>query len=371
VSIQEERELRERLGGLLDEVKPRQAPVIAAVRQGRGIRLRRRIGVGAGLAVLACGAALTPAVLHAVSSAPPPEAPGIPHYSVTVNHLPGQARHGVIGSGTEDGHRWQVSLSGRGTNLTAIGTGVTLLGIGPGAGRGDQPVFDGGFGGSSVGQMALGVSPAVTDVRIILVGGKVLDLTPVRYGGYSWVGLELPAHVHPVRAEAFAGSRELSYSIPAPLGFGLDNWWLPGQEGPARFTRLIGSGTIDGQSWSETARIGPWGYCYQGSTGEVCEDGLHPSPSISRGALSELTCGPIGDAGDAGPSGGIAAVGLDAREVELHLSGGGTERFPVVNVAGTQMFAFVYPKRQQVTGMTAFGARGQIVATATGSSLTC
>jgi hypothetical protein len=334
--------------------------------------MRRRIAVGAGLAVLACGAVLTPVVLRAAEAPPGPIAPRIPHYSVTVNQLPAQARNGVIGSGTEDGHRWQVWLSGRGTNLTATGTGVSLMGIGPGAvGRGDQPAFDGGFGGSSVGQMTLGVSPAVTDLRMILVGGKVLNLTPVRYAGYSWVGLELPAYVYPVRGEAYAGSRELSYSIPAPMGFGLDNWWLPGQKGPARFTRLVGSGTIDGQSWSETARIGPWGYCYQGSGGQVCESGLHPSQFILRGALSELTCGPVGDAGPAGPSGGIAVVGPDAREVELGLSGGGTERFPVVNVAGTHMFAFVYPKRQQVTGMTAFGAGGQVVATATGSSLTC
>jgi len=369
VSIQEERELRERLGGLLDEVKPRQAPVIAAVRQGRGIRMRRRIAVGSGLAVLACGAALTPALLHAVDTAPSPEAPRIPHYSVTVNHLHGRARHGVIGSGTQDGHRWHVSLSGTGRNLTATGTGMTLMGIGPGVGRGGQPIFDGGFSGSSVGQMALGVSPAVTDLRIILVGGKVLNLTPVRYGGYSWVGLELPAHVHPVRGEALAGNRELSYSVPAPPGFGLDNWWLPSETGPARFTRVIGSGVIDGQSWSMTARIGPWGYCYQGSAGGVCESGLHPSQFISPGALSELTCGPV--SGADGPTGGIAVVVSDARQVELSLSGGGTERFPAVNVDGTQMFAFVFPKGQQVTGATALSAGGQVVATATGRSLTC
>ncbi len=371
MSIQEERELRERLGGLLDEVTPRPAPVIAAVRQGGGIRMRRRIAVGAGLLVLAGGAILTPVVLHAVDTAPVPMAPSIPHYSVTVNHLPAQARHGVIGSGTEDGHRWQVSLYGKGSDPTATSTGATMMGIGPGVGRGGQPTFDGGFAGDSVGRMVAAVSPAVTDLRIILVGGKTLDLTPVRYGGYSWVALELPAHVYPVRGETYAGSRELSYSIATPLGSGLDNWWRPGQTGPARFTRLIGSGVIDGQSWSETARIGPWGYCFQGSAGDVCEHGLHPLQFVSRDAVSELTCGQAGGAGPGGPSDGIAAVGKDAREVELSLSGGGTERFPAVDVDGTQMVAFDFPNHQQVTGITVLGARGQVVATAAGRALTC
>jgi hypothetical protein len=367
VSIQEERELRERLGGLLDEVKPRPAPVIAAVRQGRGIRVRRRIAVGAGLVVLACGAVLTPVVLHAVDAAPGPVPPSVPHYSVTVNHLPAQARHGVIGSGTEDGHRWQVSLSGNGNNLAARSNGAAVMIIGTTVeGAGGQPGVDSESGGNSEGLMVAGVGPAVTDLRIVLVGGTVLDLTPVRYDGYSWVALELPAHVYPVRGEAYAGSRELSYSIAGPFGFGLDNWWLPGQTGPARFTGLIGSGVTDGQSWSETARIGPWGYCFQGSAGDTCVGGLNPSQFVLHSAVSQLTCGQ----GDA-PSYGVAAVRKDAREVELSLSGGDTERFPAVNVDGTQMVAFAFPKHQQVTGITVLNASGQIVATAAGRSLTC
>jgi hypothetical protein len=369
VSIQEERELRERLGGLLDEVRPRQAPVIAAVRQGRWIRMRRRIAVGAGLAVLACGAALTPALLHAVSSVPP-SAPRVPHYSETVSHLPRQARHGVIGSGTEDGHRWQVTLSGTGSSLGASGTDSAQLGMGTTGG--DSPNAGSTFGGSTPGFMVTQVSTSATDMRIFLPGGKTVDLFPVRYAGQNWVALELPGRVFPVRAETFAGSRELNYSIATPINPALANWWLPGQTAPAKFTGLIGSGVVDGQSWSVTAMIGPWGYCYQGLAGGVCASGLHPPQfTVPRDSVSELTCGPVRGYGNSGPSDGIAVAGSGAREAELSLSGGGTERFPVVNVAGTQMFAFAFPERQHVTRITVFGASGQVVATAAGSSLTC
>jgi hypothetical protein len=85
----------------------------------------------------------------------------------------------------------------------------------------------------------------------------------------------------------------------------------------------------------------------------------------------ELTCGSLGGDGAGGPSDGLAAVGAGAREAEVRMSSGGTERFPVVNVAGTQMFAFAFPKGQHVTGITVFGASGQVVATAAGRSLTC
>jgi hypothetical protein len=156
-------------------------------------------------------------VLHAVDAAPPPATSRIPHYSETVDHLPRQARHGVIGSGTEDGHRWQVSLSGQGSNLAAESNGAITMGIGTGIAGGGEPGIDSESGGNSVVLMVGGVSAAVTDLRIILVGGKALDLTPVRYGGHSWVGLELPAHVYPLRGEAFAGSRELSYSVATPV----------------------------------------------------------------------------------------------------------------------------------------------------------
>ena len=102
MSIQDERELRGRLGALLDGVAPGQAPVSQAVRRGRGIRVRRWIGAAAGLAVIVAGAAVVPVLLQAHTATP--AAPL--HYKVTVTklgsstaggmHRRGNNRHGAL-----------------------------------------------------------------------------------------------------------------------------------------------------------------------------------------------------------------------------------------------------------------------------------
>ena len=106
MSIQDERELRGRLGALLDGVAPGPAPVSQAVRRGRGIRVRRWIGAAAGLAVIVAGAAVVPALLQAHTTTP--AAPL--HYKVTVTKLGGSAAGGVIGAGTIGTEHWRVVL---------------------------------------------------------------------------------------------------------------------------------------------------------------------------------------------------------------------------------------------------------------------
>ena len=80
MSIQDERELRERLGGLLCGIEPSSAPVAGTMRRGKGIRMRRWISAAAGLAVIAAGAVVLPGLLHSH-----PAGPVAPlHYKVTV-----------------------------------------------------------------------------------------------------------------------------------------------------------------------------------------------------------------------------------------------------------------------------------------------
>jgi len=84
MSSDNEREIRDRLGGALDTVTPASPPVSAVIRQGRNLRTRRRIGVAAGLAVvIGLGVAL-PGIIRQVS--PQPAAPA--HYRVTVSPPP-------------------------------------------------------------------------------------------------------------------------------------------------------------------------------------------------------------------------------------------------------------------------------------------
>jgi len=370
VSIQDERELAERLGGLLDGIQPPPAPVGATIRRGRRIRTRRRITAAAGLAVLVAGAAVIPAVLHSRTAAPPPATPRHRHYTVTVNHLPAQARDGVIASGTQDGHPWQIVMSGAASQSTVLATGATS-GSGPlPVGRDAQPQFSAAWGGGTPAMLVGAVSPEVTDIRLVLTGGKALDLVPVVWEKHPWVAVELPPGVHLSGATAYAGSRELSYSVSTPDGFGLDNWWRPGQAGPARYTKVIATGTAGGRAWAMKAEIGPWGYCFDGSGTSACLDGLDPIQLHPRTAITTFVCGnSVMTSG--GVEGGLAAASPQARQVRVRLSGGGTEVYQTVDVDGTRMFAYVIPKGQHITSATVYDARGQIIGTVGAHAMSC
>lgn len=64
MSIADERDLSERLSGVLDVITPPEAPVSAAVRKGKIIQARRSLVIVAGLAVVAGLGVSTPALLH-------------------------------------------------------------------------------------------------------------------------------------------------------------------------------------------------------------------------------------------------------------------------------------------------------------------
>jgi hypothetical protein len=361
VSIQDERELAERLGSLFGGIEPGPAPLGATIRAGRGIRRRRRITAAAGIAVIVAGAAIIPAVLHSIGAPPPPATPRHHHYTVTVNHLPAQARHGVIASGTQDGHRWQVVMSGTADKSHVAATGNSSDSGPMPVGRDGQPQFSAAWGGGPA-VLVGAVSPQVTDIRLILTGGKSLNLTPVTWSGHPWMALELPSGVHLLRAAEYAGSRELSYSVATPDGFGLDNWWRPGQVGPSRYTKVISAGPADGRSWSVKADIGPWGYCFASEGSSYCLDGLDPIQLHPRTAIMPFVCGGVG--------GGLAASPA-ARRVTLKLSGGGTESLATTDVDGTQMFAYVVPKGQHITSATAYGLDGGIIGTVGVGTMSC
>jgi hypothetical protein len=91
VSIVDERDLGERLSGVLDAITPSPAPVSAALRNGKLIRARRNIGITAGLAVAAGLVVAAPGLLH--QPAHPGASPVRP--TVMVRQLCPTVRHGV------------------------------------------------------------------------------------------------------------------------------------------------------------------------------------------------------------------------------------------------------------------------------------
>jgi hypothetical protein len=72
MSIDDERELRQRLDAALGTITPRPAPVGAVLRRGRTVRTRRRVAVGACVAVAAAVGLSVPAWLHRHAAAPSP-----------------------------------------------------------------------------------------------------------------------------------------------------------------------------------------------------------------------------------------------------------------------------------------------------------
>lgn len=371
MSVQEERELRERLGGLLDKVEPRPAPVLRAMHQGRGIRMRRWVSAAAGIAVLAVGAVALPIALRGQGT---PSPAGPLHYSVTVNPPGKHAPHGLISSGTQDGHRWRVVLSGRGQKMS-VRSSSGAEGASGALPSDSTPVNFQEWGDDSPGgsNSILGaVRKDVTRVAIIMPGGKVLTLTPVRYDGQRYVGVVIPSRVPIVRAVAYHGGQELAYSIPYQ-GVGLDNWWLPGQVGPSRLTKVISSGVTEGHVWRYTADIGPWGYCFNLSDGSGdCLSGLHPQTlQPGSGTVQQMACGPLAVAGADGPWTGMASAGSDVQTVVLTLSDGTSEHISTANVGGARLFGYGVGKGLKIVATKEFSASGQVVGTTPASALNC
>jgi hypothetical protein len=91
MNVVDERELSERLGGVLDAITPSSAPVGAALRDGKLIRARRNVGITAALAVAAGFVVAMPALLH--QPARPGATPVRP--TVTVRQLCPSTRHGL------------------------------------------------------------------------------------------------------------------------------------------------------------------------------------------------------------------------------------------------------------------------------------
>jgi hypothetical protein len=360
VSVQDERELRERLDALLSGIEPRPAPVALAVRQGKGIRMRRWGAAAVGLAFVAGGAVALPAMLHTPRSVT--SANTAPRYSVAV-HSPGKhASPGLIAYGTQDGNRWQVRLLGQGANVEVGGIGVTRFSA-PVFVVATDPVEMESAGGSGKGGNVTFVGivrPDVTGVALMLPGPKEVSLMPVRYLGQRYVAIALPFGVPVIKAIAYDGSRELAYSF-AYQGTSLASWWRPGQAGPPRLTKTILAGVTDRQAWRVAAQFGPWGYCFDVPSDNACWLGGVPVRPAHGKQVQALVCGDttVGEASDA-PRVSLAVVSPDVREVKIRLSGGAIERYTPVGVDGTYVLAYLVPYGQLVEDSTAFGASGQV-----------
>jgi hypothetical protein len=349
--------------------------------RGKGIRVRRRIGVAAGAAVMVAAAAVLPGVLRTPAAHPTPISRL--HYTVTVRPPAKGAPAGTIAQGITDGKNWRLVLSGSRGNLTVQAEGqlsnpadladlFSATDMGPGSSPANLAGESSPAGPHNY-EMLFGTLRAdVARIEIRLPDGQVANLMPVRWAGYRWVGIVLPAGVRIAKAVAYdTAGAEVAYAIPHAVTE-LSTWWAPRQAGPARVTKSIGAGTVGNVHWHVTAEIGPWGYCYAWANGDSGCSSSNSNPEVVPGGkmISYFSCSPLGNP-SGGPDVAIAFAARAVRTVVLRYSDGSSASFPTVWVSGGRVFAYVIPKHVHVTSSRELGATGQVVGATSAAGWRC
>jgi hypothetical protein len=367
VSIQDEGQLKVRLGSALDEIEPGPAPLAAVVRQGTGIRRRRQAAVAGGVAVVAAAAVLGPTVLRSELSAPP-VAPA-QHYNVTVSPPAQGAKPGEIATGSINGWHWQATLSGTGDKVGVIfGTDFISIGSVSGAlAAGDFAAFDSTEGDASRYAYVAPVATAVRYLTVRLADTETLTLWPQSWKGQRYVAMVLPGKLRVRWAAAYGAHGELGYAIPFNFGESatFQSWLRPGQTGLPKATVRIGSGGTGRYRWTATAYVGPWG---------LCERVLEPGGGIDG------SCQPVGTrlsevvTGSFGGSVGTPEIGElrdDAGALVLTRSDGSQTVVDAVHVPGIPygLVAMIRPPQSGIRSWFALDAKDDHLGSGRGDPL--
>ena len=365
----DERDLHERLDRALEMITPRPAPVNATVRQGRAIRWRRRSALAAGLAaVVAAGVVAVPALRDAVANHPPATS----HYTATVQAPGPNSPPGLIAWGTVNGQRWQLIADKPGTagagrdeqHIRATGPAFGPDGLGSLvpvlAPDGTDPVsFEALSSGPTQSQFGA-VRADVSYVTVRLGNGTVLTLHPVKIYGVRAVAFAVPVGAEIAEATAYSRYGETATAIPFnyPGGSATFGTWLgPGQHGLSRASGLIASGTADGQAWSATAYLGPWGICVESGVGGTTTGECLPTRSTL--ATNLLFRG----GGTPNVAGGVASVSVT--RVVARVPGSPDVQVRPVAIGPQKFFAFPVPDGKKVVHWTAYDSSGHVVASGT------
>jgi hypothetical protein len=370
VSIQDETQLRVRLGTLLGDIDPCPAPVTAVVRQGRGIRQRRRALAAGGVAVIAAGVVVAPSLLYGQRTPPsagPPPPP--PHYSVRVSSPAAGAGPGVIATGSINGWHWQATLSGSGSKVTArfgdfasVGSVSAAL---PSAGQ--YAAFDGASDNAGHYAYVGPVAQAVRYLTVSLSNGQTLTLYPRAWAGHRYVAMVLPQRLEVGRAVAYGAHGELGYSIPFnDVGFATFQTWLPpGRRGLAATDTDVGAGGTGRGHWLVQAFAGPWGLCERAWEPG---GGLDTSCATVGTAMSGLVTADFGG-GVGRPETG--RVRLDVESLLVTMTNGSVVRVRAAHLDGLPygLVAMIRPAASGVRGWIAYDAHGRRLGSGRGDPL--
>jgi hypothetical protein len=362
MSIDDERELRGRLDSVLEAIAPSPAPVAATLRRGRTIRIRRRVGVVAGLAAAVGIALAAPGLVHQIVRQPP-VTPDEHKWVLTVDPPGPYPPPGLIGWGTINGKHWRISIDASlssGTSSQCLYV-VQTNGQNPGSSCGppislDQDpspavlLLEGGNDGVTYEYGV--VRPDVARVVIALSDDSTLTLRPYRLHSQRWVAFAVPTSLPIASATAYSNRSELGYAIP--YGDGFTTWLRPGEQGLPRATYAIGWGVASGLARPVILHVGPWGYCF--STG-MCTAPL-PRTATNGYFIGSTSGGGWTILGQASPS--VAyVVGT--------LSDGSTVRARAVDVGGPKLWAWAIPRGRYLRRVVFYSASGHQIAVQSGA----
>jgi hypothetical protein len=352
-------ELRESLDEALRTVTAGDPPVEETIRRGKSIRMRRRVAAIASVAAVAVLAGVGyPAVTHLGAAPAPPVARhevGITEVPPGRGAAPGEVASGKIGTKT-----WRLILtqSGPGNQCatghgTAFVSGITSFSCGVVMTPGTEPVQWEGLDDAAT-EVSFGpVADDVTHILVRLADGEELRLIPARVYGVRLVAFAAPVNIAVLSVTAYLSDGQYRTAIPfsppgQPPTFAM--WLRPGQPGPPRATRLVGTGTVDGQRWTLTSYEGPWGTCWVGQGAGAASAGCSPVAPFTRTAMLSASNVPVQvDYGSAAPQ---------ASFVVLTLTNGHTMRVGVVTIGNEKAFAFALGNGQTLHRWTAYDAAG-------------
>ena len=363
MSIQDERILRDRLAGLMDEVEPRPAPVGAVVKTGKAMRTRRKLAVAGGLAAIIAAGAVVPGLLQ--QPAPGPLARE--RFQVSV-HPPGKGdRADLIAYGSVNGSKWRATAAGPlrlltvnvsgfprmggplGKPLSATSTtGVTAFtGVGAGTGRHAAEAF------------VSEVSPGITLITMQLANGTVLNLHPVIFEKTPLIAVVLPDGLRVVRADAYSRTGEVAYAIPFYYrGENTFETWLRPSQLPSPVVSASLPMALDGGGrWTASVHLGPWGECVVILDHSGFNQGCGPTSPSRQLAVFDMGLG-------GGPQVGVTRP--DVAFLDLTMSDGSKVRVSTVHIGDVGYYAVALQANPKVISWAAYDQDGHRLGGGTG-----
>jgi hypothetical protein len=256
------------------------------MRQGRGMRVRRRAAFGGSVVVAVAVVAGVFATSGPGSGTPVKKVPPVKKPSVhRITETSGSPAEGRLASGVVDGVPWSVS-----EDLQATGTCLfvtqgppnapfdyTALTCAQLAASATAPARFRGPETIEMGAMPLeygALRADVTSLDVAFEDGEQLHLTPVIVEGTAYVVFPRPADLAIARITAHS-PRGDEYAIPddETYGIGVGIWYQASETAPDTVPETEPVVGVNGTSerWWVVLRVGPWGRCLVAS-GAVTDD---------------------------------------------------------------------------------------------------